>query len=120
MVPAFGFLAGGTNAHVGRRTTHGLSLTCRTPWNGSVTAGAFHAGDRYAQLVGFDDRPWNFHLYGAYGRTVCFRYSQKFWPDHVVRNRERPPFPGGSSFWFTPSASATAAGQNLGLSAAAL
>lgn len=77
-VPAFGFIAGGANTRIGSYTTNDVSLTYKMPWDGSVTLGANNLGDRYPTLVGYDNRPWNFYLYDAYGRTVYFRYSQKF------------------------------------------
>jgi len=77
-VPAFGFLAGGANTRVGSYTTHDLSASYRAPWDGTITLGVNNVGDRYPELVGYDNRPWNFYLYDAYGRTVYFRYSQKF------------------------------------------
>ncbi|TYT26012.1 TonB-dependent receptor [Luteimonas viscosa] len=77
-VPAFGFLAGGANTRVGSYTTHDVSASYEMPWNGTVTLGVNNAGDKYPQLVGFENRPWNFDLYDAYGRTVYFRYAQRF------------------------------------------
>ncbi|WP_454262234.1 TonB-dependent receptor plug domain-containing protein [Pseudoxanthomonas mexicana] len=77
-IPAYGFLAGGINTRVGSYTTNDLAVSYNTPWNGTVTLGATNVGDRYPELVGYDNRPWNFYLYDAYGRTVYFRYAQKF------------------------------------------
>src|SRR5690606_2345587 len=77
-IPEFGFLAGGANTRVGSYTTNDLSITYKTPWNGSATVGAINLGDRYPELVGYDNRPWSFYLYDAYGRTVYFRYTPKF------------------------------------------
>lgn len=77
-IPEFGFLAGGVNTRVGGYTTNDVSFTYRTPWDGSATVGVNNLGDRYPELVGYNNRPWNFYLYDAYGRTVYFRYSQKF------------------------------------------
>jgi len=77
-VPSFGFIAGGAGTRVGSYTTHDLSASYDTPWQATVTLGVNNVGDRYPTLVGYDNRPWNFYLYDAYGRTVYFRYSQKF------------------------------------------
>lgn len=77
-VPAFGFLAGGANTRIGSYTTHDLSASYEVPWSATVTLGVNNAGDKYPELVGYDNRPWNFYLYDAYGRTVYFRYAQKF------------------------------------------
>ena len=77
-VPAFGFLAGGANTRIGSYTTHDLSASYEMPWSATVTLGVNNAGDKYPELVGYDNRPWNFYLYDAYGRTVYFRYAQKF------------------------------------------
>ena len=77
-VPSFGFLAGGAGTRVGSYTTHDLSGSYETPWKATVTLGVNNFGDRYPTLVGYDNRPWNFYLYDAYGRTVYFRYAQKF------------------------------------------
>lgn len=76
--PSFGFLAGGPNTRVGSYTTNDLAIMYNAPWNGSITLGATNLGDRYPELVGYDNRPWNFYLYDAYGRTVYMRYTQKF------------------------------------------
>ncbi|WP_407352477.1 TonB-dependent receptor plug domain-containing protein [Luteimonas sp. R10] len=76
--PDFGFLAGGPNTRVASYTTNDVAVNYQLPWNGTATLGATNVGDRYPQLVGYDNRPWNFYLYDAYGRTVYFRYTQKF------------------------------------------
>lgn len=77
-IPEFGFLAGGVNSRIASYTTNDVAVTYKAPWNGSFTIGANNIGDRYPQLLTYDNRPWNFYLYDAYGRTVYFRYSQKF------------------------------------------
>jgi len=77
-IPEYGFLAGGRNTRVGSYTTNDVAVTYNAPWNGSITLGANNVGNRYPELVGYDNRPWNFYLYDAYGRTVYFRYTQKF------------------------------------------
>ncbi|WP_019398183.1 TonB-dependent siderophore receptor [Pseudoxanthomonas sp. GW2] len=77
-VPPYGFITSGPGVRVGSYTTHDLNLTWNAPWNGSLSLGVNNAGDRYPELVGYDNQPWNFHLYDAYGRTVYFRVSQKF------------------------------------------
>lgn len=77
-VPPFGFIAGGAGTRVGGYTTHDLAASYETPWRATVTLGVNNVGDRYPELVGYDNRPWNFYLYDAYGRTVYFRYAQKF------------------------------------------
>jgi len=76
--PAYGFITSGPGVRVGSYTTHDLNLTWKAPWNGNVSVGVNNAGDRYPELVGFDNQPWNFHLYDAYGRTVYLRIAQKF------------------------------------------
>lgn len=76
--PTFGFIAGGANTRVGGYATNDVAVTYNAPWNGSVTIGVNNVGDRYPELVGYDNRPWNFYLYDAYGRTVYMRYTQKF------------------------------------------
>ena len=76
--PSFGFIGGGPGSRLGSYTTHDLSLTYRAPWDGSITVGVNNAGDRYPELMAVRGRPWNFELYDAYGRTVYFRYAQKF------------------------------------------
>ena len=43
-----------------------------------MSLGVNNVGDRYPELVGYDNRPWNFYLYDAYGRTTYLRYTQKF------------------------------------------
>ena len=77
-VPPFGFIAGGAGTRVGGYTTHDLAASYETPWRATVSLGVNNVGDRYPELVGYDNRPWNFYLYDAYGRTVYFRYAQKF------------------------------------------
>ena len=76
--PLYGFIAGGEGTRIGSYVTHDLAATWNAPWDGSVTLGVTNAGDRYPELVGHDNRPWNFNLYDAYGRTVYVRYAQKF------------------------------------------
>ena len=76
--PSFGFVAGEVDESVGSYTTHDLSVTYRAPWEGSITVGVNNVGDRYPTLLGVRNQPWNFELYDAYGRTVYFRYAQKF------------------------------------------
>jgi iron complex outermembrane receptor protein len=76
--PPYGFITSGPDVRVGSYTTHDLNLTWNAPWKGSLSLGVTNAGDRYPELVGFDNQPWNFHLYDAYGRTVYFRVAQKF------------------------------------------
>lgn len=76
--PSFGFLAGGPETRVGSYATHDLSLTINAPWDGSITLGANNLGNRYPELITYRGRPWNFNLYDAYGRTIYFRYAQKF------------------------------------------
>ena len=63
---------------VGGYATNDVQVAWKSPWNATIAIGATNIGDRYPQLVGYDGRPWNFYLYDAYGRTVYFRYSQKF------------------------------------------
>ncbi|PJJ97136.1 TonB-dependent receptor [Lysobacteraceae bacterium NML03-0222] len=58
--------------------THDAYISVQTPFNATVTIGANNLTNRYPQLVTVDNRPWNFALYDAYGRTVYFRYVQKF------------------------------------------
>ena len=74
----YGFIAGGANTRVAGYATNDIAFTYNTPWNGSVSFGVNNVGDRYPQLVGYDNRPWNFYLYDAYGRTTYMRYTQKF------------------------------------------
>ncbi len=82
---------GGDPYHVGGYTTHDLFATYNTPWNGTFQVGVNNVGNRYPQLyavqktaggaaiaTSYDGRPWNFYLYDAYGRTVYFRYTQRF------------------------------------------
>ncbi|NLW97071.1 TonB-dependent receptor plug domain-containing protein [Luteimonas wenzhouensis] len=76
--PSFGFVGGGAGSRLGSYTTHDLSLTWRTPWEGSFTLGVNNAGDRYPELLEVRGRPWNFELYDAYGRTAYVRFAQKF------------------------------------------
>lgn len=59
-------------------TTHDAYVSVQTPFNATFTIGANNFTDRYPQLVTYGGRPWNFSLYDAYGRTVYFRYIQKF------------------------------------------
>lgn len=77
-IPDFGYIAAGPGVRVGGYATNDVSLNYNAPWNGSITLGVNNVGDRYPELVGYDNRPWNFYLYDAYGRTVYFRYTQKF------------------------------------------
>jgi len=74
----YGYIAAGAGTRVGSYATNDVAFTYNAPWNASVTLGATNIGDRYPELVGYDNRPWNFYLYDAYGRTVYFRYTQKF------------------------------------------
>ncbi len=74
----YGDIAAGAGTRVGSYATNDVAFTYNAPWNASVTLGATNIGDRYPELVGYDNRPWNFYLYDAYGRTVYFRYTQKF------------------------------------------
>jgi len=76
--PSFGFVAGEVGEGVGSYTTHDLSVTYRAPWEGSITLGVNNVGDRYPTLLQVRNQPWNFELYDAYGRTLYFRYAQKF------------------------------------------
>ncbi|WP_043740380.1 TonB-dependent receptor [Luteimonas sp. J29] len=76
--PSFGFIGGEVNERVGSYTTHDLSVTYKAPWEGSITLGVNNVGDRYPTLMQVRNQPWNFELYDAYGRTVYFRYAQKF------------------------------------------
>ena len=59
-------------------TTHDAYVTVQTPFNATITVGANNLTNRYPELVTYDGRPWNFSLYDAYGRSVYFRYVQKF------------------------------------------
>lgn len=68
----------GGDGRVGGYTLNDVYVKMQTPWNGDFTIGANNIGNRYPQLYGYDGRPWNFYLYDAYGRTVYFRYTQKF------------------------------------------
>ena len=63
---------------VGSYTLNNIFTTYNTPWNATVQVGVNNIGDRYPELVGYGGRPWNFNLYDAYGRTVYFRYTQRF------------------------------------------
>ena len=63
---------------VGGYTLNDIYGTIKAPWNGDFTLGVNNVGNRYPELVGYDGRPWNFNLYDAYGRTVYFRYTQRF------------------------------------------
>lgn len=64
--------------YIGTYTTHDIQVSYHAPWNGTIALGATNVGDRYPELVAYDGRPWNFNLYDAYGRTVYFRYTQRF------------------------------------------
>lgn len=63
---------------VGGYTLNNVFTTWNAPWNATVQVGVNNLGDRYPELVGYGGRPWNFYLYDAYGRTVYFRYTQRF------------------------------------------
>lgn len=63
---------------VGGYTTHDAFVSLNLPWNAQATVGVNNLGDKYPALVGYDGRPWNFYLYDAYGRTMYFRYTQRF------------------------------------------
>lgn len=76
--PSYGFLGGDPNTRIGGYATNDVSFNVSTPWNANVTLGVNNIGNRYPELVNVDGRPWNFDLYDAYGRTVYFRYAQKF------------------------------------------
>jgi len=76
--PAYGYIAGGEGTRIGTYTTHDLSASYKLPWEGTATLGVVNAGDRYPELVGYSNRPWNFNLYDGYGRTVYIRYAQTF------------------------------------------
>lgn len=67
-----------STGQVGGYATNDLQFSYKTPWNSTVAIGANNVGDRYPELVGYDNRPWNFNLYDAYGRTIYFRYTQQF------------------------------------------
>lgn len=69
---------GVVTAHVGGYTLNNIFTTYNTPWNATVQVGVNNVGNRYPQLVAYGGRPWNFYLYDAYGRTVYFRYTQRF------------------------------------------
>lgn len=64
--------------HVGGYTTNNVFMSYNAPWNATVQVGVNNVGNRYPQLVTYDGRPWNFYLYDAYGRTVYFKYTQRF------------------------------------------
>lgn len=68
----------GAATGVASYTLNDIYATVKAPWNGDFTVGVNNVGNRYPQLYSFDGRPWNFNLYDAYGRTVYFRYTQKF------------------------------------------
>lgn len=63
---------------VGGYTTNDLQLNWQAPWNATISIGANNIGDKYPTLRAWDNRPWNFYLYDAYGRTTYFRYTQRF------------------------------------------
>ena len=63
---------------VGSYTLNNIFTTWNAPWNATVQVGVNNVADRYPELVNYDGRPWNFYLYDAYGRTVYFRYTQRF------------------------------------------
>ena len=63
---------------VGSYTTHDVYVTVKLPFDATVSLGANNVTNRYPELVDYDGRPWNFSLYDAYGRTVYFRYIQRF------------------------------------------
>ena len=67
-----------STGQVGGYTLNDLYVNVKAPWNGDFTVGVNNVGNRYPELVNYDGRPWNFNLYDAYGRTVYFRYTQKF------------------------------------------
>ena len=69
---------GDSTGVVGGYATNDLQFSYKTPWNATLAIGATNVGDRYPELVGYDNRPWNFYLYDAYGRTTYFRYTQQF------------------------------------------
>lgn len=68
----------GATRRVGGYTLNDVYATVKAPWNGDFTVGVNNVGNRYPQLYSYDGRPWNFNLYDAYGRTIYFRYTQKF------------------------------------------
>ena len=69
---------GSPNTTVGSYVTHDLQLAWQAPWHASFAVGVMNLGDRYPSLRAFDDRPFNFNLYDAYGRTPYLRYTQSF------------------------------------------
>ena len=68
----------GSHEQVGAWTTHDLSVSWDAPWNATVALGATNVGDRMPERIEFDERPWNFYLYDAWGRTTWLRYTQRF------------------------------------------
>ena len=66
------------NKVLGSYTTNDLQLSWNAPWNGKVFVGATNLGDKYPALRTYRNRPWNFYLYDAYGRTTYVRYIQTF------------------------------------------
>ncbi len=63
---------------LGGYTTNDVQFAWNAPWNGRIFIGATNVGDRYPELRTYDNRPWNFYLYDAYGRTTYVRYIQSF------------------------------------------
>jgi iron complex outermembrane receptor protein len=69
---------GNAATQVGAYVTHDLQLAWKTPWRGTLAAGVTNLGDRQPAQRAFDERPYNFYLYDAYGRTPYLRYTQAF------------------------------------------
>lgn len=70
--------SGSASTTVGTYVTHDLQLAWKTPWRGTLAAGVANLADRYPAQRAFGDRPYNFYLYDAYGRTPYLRYTQAF------------------------------------------
>lgn len=73
-----GHSSGSVSSTVGTYVTHDLQLAWKTPWRGTLAAGVTNLGDRQPAQRAFDERPYNFYLYDAYGRTPYLRYTQAF------------------------------------------
>lgn len=67
--------------YTGTYVTHDLQLGYAPPVKGmKVTVGVVNVGEKFPALVGspYDQKPFNYYLYDAYGRQVYARLEQKF------------------------------------------